>query len=74
MICQRGPSAFINGTLQMIRDCGADGSSIQKLYSSAYSHISERISVLNSLRYSLATFLAKVRYPAYPCIFLLNLS
>ncbi|KAL8480011.1 hypothetical protein ACS0TY_026808 [Phlomoides rotata] len=59
MICQRGPSAFINGTLQMMRDC-ADGTSIQKLYCSAYSHISERISVLTSLRYSLATFLAKV--------------
>ncbi|KAL8483565.1 hypothetical protein ACS0TY_026302 [Phlomoides rotata] len=58
MICQRGPSAFINGTLQMMRDC-ADGTSIQKLYCSAYSHISERISVLTSLRYSLATFLAK---------------
>lgn len=62
MICQRGPCAFINGTLQMIRDCLADGASIQKLYCSASSHISERISVLTSLRYFLATFLAKVRY------------
>ncbi|KAG8371056.1 hypothetical protein BUALT_Bualt13G0047200 [Buddleja alternifolia] len=60
MICERGPYAFINGTVQMIRDCLADGSSIQKLHCSASSHISERISVLNSLRYSLATFLAKV--------------
>ncbi|KAK6144122.1 hypothetical protein DH2020_020942 [Rehmannia glutinosa] len=60
MICERGPCAFINGTLQLIRDCLADGSSMQKLHCSASSHISERISVLTSLRYSLASFLAKV--------------
>ncbi|GFP97594.1 feruloyl coa ortho-hydroxylase 1 [Phtheirospermum japonicum] len=60
MICERGPSAFISGTLQLIRDSLADGSSVQKLYFSASSHISERISVLTSLRYSMATFLAKV--------------
>ncbi|KAL0418417.1 UNVERIFIED_CONTAM: protein DGS1, mitochondrial [Sesamum radiatum] len=60
MICERGPSAFINGTVQLIRDCLADGSSMQKLYCSASSHISERISVLTSLRYYLAAFLAKV--------------
>ncbi|XP_011090262.1 protein DGS1, mitochondrial isoform X1 [Sesamum indicum] len=60
MICERGPCAFINGTVQLIRDCLADGSSMQKLYCSASSHISERISVLTSLRYYLAAFLAKV--------------
>ncbi|KAL7126999.1 hypothetical protein ABFS83_14G224900 [Erythranthe nasuta] len=60
MICERGPCAFINGTLQLIRDCLADGSSMQKLHCSASSYISERISVLASLRYCLATFLAKV--------------
>ncbi|PIN00768.1 hypothetical protein CDL12_26728 [Handroanthus impetiginosus] len=60
MICERGPYAFINGTLQLMRDCLADGSSIQKLYCSASSHISERISVLTNLRYFLAIFLAKV--------------
>ncbi|KAL6563725.1 hypothetical protein OROGR_002684 [Orobanche gracilis] len=60
MICERGPSAFINGTLQLIRDSLADGSSTQKLYCSASSHISERISVLTSLRYFMASFLAKV--------------
>ncbi|KAL6518705.1 hypothetical protein OROHE_017755 [Orobanche hederae] len=59
MICERGPSAFINGTLQLIRDSLADGSSMQKLYCSASSHISERISVLTSLRYFMASFLAK---------------
>ncbi|XP_041989556.1 protein DGS1, mitochondrial-like [Salvia splendens] len=60
MICQRGPGAFIDGTRQMIHDSLADGAGFQKLYCSASSHISERISVLTSLRYSLATFLAKV--------------
>lgn len=62
MICQRGPGAFIDGTRRMMHDCLADGSGLQSLYCSASSHISERISVLTSLRYSLATFLAKVRY------------
>ncbi|KAL3620285.1 hypothetical protein CASFOL_035197 [Castilleja foliolosa] len=60
MICERGPSAFISGTLQLIRDSLADGSSVEKFYCSASSHISERISVLTSLKYSMATFLAKV--------------
>ncbi|KAH6774847.1 dgd1 suppressor 1 [Perilla frutescens var. frutescens] len=54
MICQRGPGAFIDGTRQIMRDSLAD------LYCLASSHISERISVLNSLRYFLATFLVKV--------------
>lgn len=69
MICQRGPGAFIDGTRQMIHDSLADGAGFQKLYCSASSHISERISVLTSLRYSLATFLAKVRYSdlSYMC-------
>lgn len=60
MICQRGPGAFIDGTRQMMHDCFADGAGFQKLYCSASSHISERISVLSSLRYFLATFLAKI--------------
>lgn len=69
MICQRGPGAFIDGTRQMMRDSLADGAGFQKLHCSASSHISERISVLTSLRYSLATFLAKVRYSdsSYTC-------
>lgn len=62
MICERGPYAFINGSVQLIRDCVADGSGMQNLYSSASSHISERIHVLTSLRYFLATFLAEVCY------------
>ncbi|KAK4482779.1 hypothetical protein RD792_009948 [Penstemon davidsonii] len=60
MICERGPYPFVNGTVQLIRDSLADGSGMQNLYCSASSHISERISVLNSLRFFLATFLAEV--------------
>ncbi|XP_073313537.1 protein DGS1, mitochondrial-like [Primulina huaijiensis] len=60
MICERGPYAFISGSFKLIRDCVADGSGMQNLYSSASSHISERIHVLTSLRYFLATFLAEV--------------
>ncbi|KAL3620264.1 hypothetical protein CASFOL_035176 [Castilleja foliolosa] len=59
MLCERGPSAFIFGTLQLIHDF-ADGSSLQKLHCSASSYISERISVLTSLRNCMASFLAKV--------------
>ncbi|XP_073066274.1 protein DGS1, mitochondrial-like [Primulina eburnea] len=60
MICERGPYAFMSGSVKLIRDCLADGSGMKNLYSSASSHISERIHVLTSLRYFLATFLAEV--------------
>ncbi|XP_073155117.1 protein DGS1, mitochondrial [Henckelia pumila] len=60
MICQRGPCAFMNGSVQLIRDYIADGSGMQNFYGAASSHISERIHVLTSLRYFLATFLAEV--------------
>lgn len=62
MICERGPYAFIDGTVQLIRDSLTEGSSMQKLHCSASSYISERISVLTSLRFFMASFLAKVRY------------
>ncbi|CAK9181110.1 unnamed protein product [Ilex paraguariensis] len=60
MIFERGPRAFIDRTFQLIYDCVAEGSGMQHLYCSASSYISERITVLTSLRYSLATFLAQV--------------
>ncbi|XP_057955814.1 protein DGS1, mitochondrial [Malania oleifera] len=59
MIFERGPWAFIDGMLQLIRECVVKGSSLH-LYHSASAQISERISILTSLRYSLATFLAQV--------------
>ncbi|OIT23017.1 PREDICTED: protein DGS1, mitochondrial-like isoform X2 [Nicotiana attenuata] len=60
MVCERGPSAFINGIVQLIHDYVGDGSVVQHSYCMASSYISERINVLISLRYHLATFLAQV--------------
>ncbi|KAL3626550.1 hypothetical protein CASFOL_030099 [Castilleja foliolosa] len=60
MLCERGPSAFISGTLQLIRDFSDGGFSMRKFYCSSSSHISERIRVLTGLRYCMATFLANV--------------
>lgn len=60
MIFERGPRAFIDGTVQLIRDCVSEGSGIEKLCTSASTHIYERINILRSLRYSMATFLAEV--------------
>ncbi|XP_075100146.1 protein DGS1, mitochondrial [Nicotiana tabacum] len=60
MVCERGPSAFLNGTAQLIRDCVGEGSGVQHTYCLASSYISERINILSSLRYRLATFLAQV--------------
>lgn len=71
MIFERGPLAFIDGAVQLIRGCADEGSSIQNLCHSASSHISERIAVLSSLRCALATFLAQVcSVLYYPFVFL----
>lgn len=63
MVCERGPNAFVNGIIQLIRDSLAESSGIQSLYCSASSYMSERIIVLTNLRYFLSAFLAQV------CIF-----
>uniref|UniRef100_A0A5B7BSF1 Nuclear control of ATPase protein 2 n=1 Tax=Davidia involucrata TaxID=16924 RepID=A0A5B7BSF1_DAVIN len=60
MIFERGPRAFIDGTVQLIREYVAEGSGTQHLCHSASAYIYERITILTSLRYSLATFLAQV--------------
>ncbi|KAE8037586.1 hypothetical protein FH972_010164 [Carpinus fangiana] len=60
MIFERGPRAFINGTVQLIRECAAEGSSMQQLSHSASHHISERIAILSCLRCALAMFLAQI--------------
>ncbi|XAR52278.1 hypothetical protein NMG60_11020252 [Bertholletia excelsa] len=60
LIFERGPRAFFNGTVQLLRECIAEGSGIQNLCHSASAHIYERITFLTSLRYYLATFLAQV--------------
>lgn len=60
MVFERGPRAFIDGTIQLICDYVAEGSSMQQLSHSASTHIHERIAILTSLMFSLATFLAQV--------------
>lgn len=60
MVFERGPQAFIDEAIQLTREYIAGGSSMQQLSHSASTHIHERISILTSLRCSLATFLAKV--------------
>ncbi|KAF5471065.1 hypothetical protein F2P56_011537 [Juglans regia] len=60
MIFERGPRAFIHGSVKLIRVCVAEGSSMQHLCHSAASHISERIKVLSCLRSELAIFLAQI--------------
>ena len=69
MIFERGPRAFIDGTVQFVRGRVAEGSSMQHLCHSASSHISERITVLTSLRCVLATFLAQVCSVLYVLFF-----
>uniref|UniRef100_A0A7N0RJI7 Uncharacterized protein n=1 Tax=Kalanchoe fedtschenkoi TaxID=63787 RepID=A0A7N0RJI7_KALFE len=59
MVFERGPGAFIDGTVQFIREYAAEGTSARHFYHSASAYISERIMVLTSLRYSLASFLAQ---------------
>ncbi|CAN4092542.1 unnamed protein product [Withania somnifera] len=60
LICERGPYAFFNGTVQLISDCVGEGSGVQHTYCLASSYISERINFLSNLRYHLATFLAQI--------------
>lgn len=60
MIFERGPRAFVNGSVQLMREAVTDGSAMQNLSHSSSAYISERIAVLSSLRCSLAAFLAQV--------------
>ncbi|KAJ4840616.1 hypothetical protein Tsubulata_020918 [Turnera subulata] len=61
MVFERGPRAFYNSTLQLLRRYAADGSFKLHLTSqSAFAFISHRITVLSNLRTALATFLAEV--------------
>ncbi|KAL5125671.1 Protein DGS1, mitochondrial [Glycine soja] len=60
MIFERGPRAFIDETVKLLRGLTAQGSSTQNLSQSASDYIDERVGFLSSIRYSLATFLAQV--------------
>ncbi|KAK8504841.1 hypothetical protein V6N13_056170 [Hibiscus sabdariffa] len=59
MIFERGPQAFVSGSVQLMREAVTDGSAMQNLSHSASAYISARIAVLSSLRCSLAAFLAQ---------------
>ncbi|KAL2973257.1 hypothetical protein AAZX31_14G036800 [Glycine max] len=61
MIFERGPRAFIDETVKLLCGLTVQGSSTQNLSQSASDYIGERVGFLNSLRYSLATFLAQVQ-------------
>ncbi|XP_022752415.1 protein DGS1, mitochondrial isoform X1 [Durio zibethinus] len=67
MIFERGPRAFVNGTVQLIHESVADGSAMQHLSHSASAYISERIAVLSALRCSVSTFLAEFYVEVYKC-------
>ncbi|OWM73562.1 protein DGS1, mitochondrial isoform X2 [Punica granatum] len=60
MLFERGPRAFIDSSIKLVKDSVREGYSIQQLCHSASSHISQRITILNGLRCALATFLAQV--------------
>ncbi|XP_058008927.1 protein DGS1, mitochondrial isoform X9 [Hevea brasiliensis] len=60
MIFERGPRAFVDGTVQLVQQCVVEGPSMQHLCQSASAYISERLAALTTLRRVLATLLAKV--------------
>ncbi|MCL7038791.1 hypothetical protein MKW94_002167 [Papaver nudicaule] len=60
MVFERGPRAFINGTVQLIRGCSREGSPLRQICHSAATQISEKIAVLTRLRCCMATFLSQV--------------
>ncbi|KAF2291799.1 hypothetical protein GH714_035657 [Hevea brasiliensis] len=60
MIFERGPRAFVDGTVQLVQQCVVEGPSMQHLSQSASAYISERLAVLTTLRRVLATLLAEV--------------
>ncbi|XP_022728733.1 protein DGS1, mitochondrial-like [Durio zibethinus] len=59
MIFERGPRAFVNGTVQLMRESVTNGLAMHHLSQSASAYISERIAVLSALKCSLAIFLAE---------------
>ncbi|GAU21660.1 hypothetical protein TSUD_251440 [Trifolium subterraneum] len=60
MICERGPRAFIGETVNLLRGRAAQSSSLQNLCESASGYVNERVTILSSLRCSLAIFLAQI--------------
>ncbi|GAV81088.1 NCA2 domain-containing protein, partial [Cephalotus follicularis] len=67
MLFERGPGAFIDGLVQLLHEGVSEGSSLQHLSQLAADHMAERITVLTTLRNSLATFLAQVYMEVERC-------
>ncbi|XP_058743106.1 protein DGS1, mitochondrial [Vicia villosa] len=60
MMFERGPRAFIDETVKLLRGRVAQDSYLRNLGQSASDHVNERVSVLSCLRCSLAIFLAQI--------------
>lgn len=60
MVFERGPLAFIEGTIQLVRGLITQGSPMQHLAIAAASQISERVAVLTTLQRHLAILLAEI--------------
>lgn len=65
MVFERGPRAFINETVQLLRGYATEGTPMERLCRSAAVGISERIAVLRHIQDCLATFLAQVCFFLY---------
>lgn len=60
MVFERGPLAFIEGTIDMVRRFITEGSPMQRLANAAASQISERVTILTTIQRNLATLLAEI--------------
>ncbi|XP_050237143.1 protein DGS1, mitochondrial [Mercurialis annua] len=68
MMFERGPMAFIDGTVKLLRQCMTEGpTSMHRVSQSASVYMSERLAVLTELRRALATFLAEVYMEVDKC-------
>lgn len=60
MVFERGPLAFIEGTIDLVRRFITEGSPMQRLANAAASQISERVTILTTIQRNLATLLAEI--------------
>lgn len=60
MVFERGPLAFIEGTIDLVRRFITEGSPMQRLANAAASQISERVTILTTVQRNLATLLAEI--------------
>lgn len=60
MVFERGPLAFIEGTIDLVRRFITEGSPMQRLANAAAFQISERVTILTTVQRNLATLLAEI--------------